>query len=204
VAAVDAWLAERFAPPPEIVAATEASREAGLPPHEVSPLQGRFLSVLVQATRAQRVLEIGALGGVSAIWLASGGASVVTVESSPAYAAVARASVAGLDIEVIEGRAVGVLEKLDGPFDLVFVDADKQSSVAYLDGALRLTRPGSLLVFDNVIRGGAVADESSGDPRLVGVRALLSRLGSDPRLRASALQTVGAKGHDGFALGVVA
>ena len=203
MAAVDAWLASRLLAPPEVVAAVAASRAAGLPPHEVSALQGAFLSVLVRAVGARRVLEIGTLGGVSAIWLARGGASVVTIEPDPAYAAVARSNLASVDATVIEGAALDVLPAVEGPFDIVFVDADKESSVAYLDWALRLGRPGTLLVFDNVIRGGAVADETSDDPRVRGVRALIERLATEPRLSASALQTVGAKGHDGFAIAVV-
>jgi predicted O-methyltransferase YrrM len=204
VAAVDAWLAERLAPPPpEVVAALAASRAAGLPPHEVSAAQGAFLAVLARAVGARRVLEIGTLGGVSALWLASGGASVVTIEADAAYAEVARSSLMGIDAVVLEGRALDVLPGVEGPFDLVFVDADKESSVAYLEWALRLARPGAVLVFDNVIRGGAVADATSGDPRVRGVRALIERLGTEPRLSAAALQTVGAKGHDGFAIAVV-
>jgi predicted O-methyltransferase YrrM len=204
VAAVDAWLAARLpAPPAEVVAALEASRAAGLPPHEVSVAEGRFLAVLARAVGARRVLEIGTLGGVSALWLASGGASVVTIEADPGRAAVARSTLVGSDAVVLEGRALEVLPGVEGPFDLVFVDADKESSVEYLEWALRLARPGSLLVFDNVIRGGAVADESSDDPRVRGVRALIERLGSDARLTVAALQTVGEKGHDGFAIAVV-
>ena len=204
MAAVDAWLAARLPPPPEVVAAVEASRAAGLPPHEVSPLQGAFLSVLARAVGARRVLEIGTLGGVSTLWLARGGAAVVTIEASPEYAAVARTNLAGVEASVLEGRAVDVLPGIDGPFDLVFVDADKESSVAYLDWALRLARPGSLLLFDNVIRGGAVAEDDADDPRVLGVRALIARLGTEPRVTASVLQTVGAKGHDGFAIAAVA
>jgi predicted O-methyltransferase YrrM len=202
VAAVDAWLDSRLPPPPTVVAALEASRAAGLAPHEVSASQGAFLSVLVRAVGARRVLEIGTLGGVSALWLARGGASVVTIEADPVAAAVARANVDDA-VRVLEGRAMDVLPTLEGPFDFVFVDADKEPSVVYLEWALRLSRVGSLLVFDNVIRGGAVADETSDDPRVRGVRALIEHLGSEPRLSAAALQTVGAKGHDGFAIAVV-
>jgi predicted O-methyltransferase YrrM len=203
VAAVDAWLAARLPAPPEVLAATEASRAAGLAPHEVSVAQGRFLEVLVAAVDARRVLELGTLGGVSTLWLARGGASVVTIEADPAAAAVARANLAEVDAVVLEGRALEVLPGVEGPFDLVFADADKQSSVAYLEWALRLARPGAVLVFDNVIRGGAVADERDDDPRALGVRALVERLGREPRVSASVLQTVGAKGHDGFAIAVV-
>jgi predicted O-methyltransferase YrrM len=202
VAAVDAWLTSRLPAPPEVVAAVEASRAAGLPAHEVSVAQGRLLSVLARAVGARRVLEIGTLGGVSAVWLARAGASVVTIEADPTAAAVARANVPDA-VTVLEGRALDVLPGVEGPFDLVFADADKESSVAYLDWALRLARPGAVLVFDNVIRGGAIADEASGDPRVRGVRALVERLGSEPRLTAAAVQTVGAKGHDGFAIAVV-
>jgi predicted O-methyltransferase YrrM len=210
LAAVDAWLAERLPAPREVVAAVEASAAAGLPSHEVTVAQGRLLSLLVRAVGARRVLEIGTLGGVSTIWLARSlpaGGSLLTIEASPAWAAVARSNIAaaGLSgvVDVRVGPALEVLPELEGPFDLVFVDADKESSVDYLEWALRLARPGTLIVADNVVRGGAVADDSSPDPRVRGVQALIERLGSDLRLESAALQTVGAKGHDGFALAVV-
>jgi predicted O-methyltransferase YrrM len=190
--------------------ALDTSDAEGLPPIAVTPLQGKLLHLLARLQGARRVLEIGTLGGYSTTWLARAlppGGEVVTLELDPHHAEVARRNLdragVGDRVRVVVGPALETLEQLEGPFDLVFVDADKQSSVAYLERALELSRAGSLLVFDNVIRGGAVAGGSSGDPRVAGVRALLERLGRDPRLRASALQTVGAKGHDGFALAVV-
>jgi predicted O-methyltransferase YrrM len=211
VAAVDAWLADRLASDDEVVAAAvRASAEAGLPPHEVSALQGRLLTVLAAAVGARRVLEIGTLGGVSTICLARGlppGGRIVTLEADSRYAEVACANLARAGfadvVDVRVGPALETLPSVPGPFDLVFLDADKESSVAYLEWALRLARPGALIVADNVIRGGAVADDDSPDPRVRGVQALIERLGSDPRVEATALQTVGAKGHDGFAIAVV-
>jgi predicted O-methyltransferase YrrM len=211
MAAVDGWLADRLAgEDPVMAAALRASADAGLPPHEVSVLQGRLLTVLARAVGARRVLEIGTLGGVSTLWLARGlapGGRIVTLEAEPRFARVARASIARAGfagaVDVRVGRALDLLPAVAGPFDLVFIDADKESSLEYLEWALRLARPGALIVADNVVRGGAVADGDSRDPRVRGVRALIERLGSDPRVEATALQTVGAKGHDGFAIAVV-
>lgn len=195
-------------------AALAANATAGLPPHDVSPLQGRMLQVLARAIGARRVLEIGTLGAYSTIWLARAlprDGRVVTLEFNARHAAVAAANLAraGLAdrVELRVGRALDTLPLLadEGlpPFDLVFVDADKGSSVAYLDWALALTRPGSLLVFDNVVRDGQVLDAASEDPSVQGVRRLVARLAAESRVSATATQTVGAKGWDGFALAVV-
>jgi len=182
----------------------------GLPPHEVSPPQGMLLELLARATGARRVLELGTLGGYSTIFLARAllpGGRLVTLELEPAYAERARANLerAGLAeaVEVIAGPALETLPTLDGPFDLVFIDADKRSNPDYLRWAIALSRPGTLIVADNVIRGGAVVDGEDRDPSVLGVRAFFEALAAEPRLRATAIQTVGVKGHDGFALAVV-
>ncbi|MGH3416015.1 MAG: O-methyltransferase [Actinocrinis sp.] len=186
-----------------------ASADAGLPDIAVSPTQGRFLQLLTEILGAQRALEVGTLGGYSTICLARGGARVTTLEIDPRHAEVATANVAraGLAdrVEVLVGPAAETLTRLTaeraGPYDLVFVDADKRGNPAYVRAALDLSRPGTVIVVDNVIRGGGVVDESSSDPNIVGTREVLALLGSDPRLStATALQTVGHKGWDGFAI----
>ena len=174
----------------------------GLPPHEVTPPQGALLELLARAIGARRILEIGTLGGYSTIWLARAGGRVVTLELDPSYAETARANLAGLDVEVIVGPALDTLPTLDGPFDLIFIDADKRSNAEYLRHALRLSRPGTLILADNVIRGGAVIDDSD-DPSVQGVRAFFDALAAAPDVRATAIQTVGCKGYDGFALALV-
>ena len=183
---------------------------AGLPPHEVTPLQGRLLELLARLVGARSILELGTLGGYSTIWLARGladGGRIVTLELSPDYAEIAhanleRAGVAGV-VDLRVGPALETLRLLDGPFDLVFIDADKRSNPEYLDEAVRLSRPGTLIVADNVVRAGAVADPGAGDPSVTGVRRFLELVGKDPRLDATAIQTVGSKGWDGFALALV-
>jgi predicted O-methyltransferase YrrM len=159
---------------------------------------------------ARAILEIGTLGGYSAIWLARAlppGGRLVTIEVDGESAEVARANLAraGLaeTVEVLVGPALETLAELRGPFDLVFIDADKQSNPDYLAWALRLSRPGTLIVADNVVRGGAVADADSTDPRVQGIRRFCELLASEPRVAATAIQTVGAKGYDGFAIAVV-
>jgi predicted O-methyltransferase YrrM len=190
------------------------SREAGLPAIEVSPAQGAFLGVLARATGARRVLEIGTLGGYSSILLARGlsqGGRVLTLELDPKHAAVARSNLeaAGLAdrVEVLVGPALETLARLRSkaadPFDLVFIDAEKQDYPDYLAAVLPLCRPGTLIVADNVVRRGAVVDGSDPDPRVVGARRFLDDVARDPRLRGTVLQTVGRKGHDGMAIVVV-
>lgn len=213
--AVDAFFADRLAPPdPVLEAVLAANAAAGLPPHDVSSLQGRLLEILVRLTHARRVLEIGTLGGYSTIWMARAlpaGGRIVTLESDPHHAAVARGNFARADIadriELREGPALQSLAALAGegapPFDLVFIDADKPSNPEYLACALTLTRAGSVILGDNVVRDGAVADGASPDPRVQGVRRFTELLAAEPRLVATALQTVGAKGWDGFALALV-
>jgi predicted O-methyltransferase YrrM len=208
---VDRWLEALLAPPdPALEAALEASAAAGLPAHDVSPLQGALLHVLARAIGARAILELGTLGGYSTIWLARAlpaGGRLVTLESEPAYAEVARANLdrAGpaAEVELRVGPALETLPQLEGPFDLIFLDADKQSSADYLRAALTLSRPGTVIVADNVVRGGAILDADSDDPRVQGVRRFYELLAAEPSLRATALQTVGTKGWDGFALAVV-
>ena len=208
---VDAYLVERLLPPDAALdAALAANAAAGLPPIDVSPAQGRLLQILARVAGARAILEIGTLGGYSTIHLARAlpaDGRLVSLEASPHHAAVARANIAraGLAdrVEVVVGRALDRLPTLSGPFDLVFIDADKPSNPAYLDHALRLSRPGTVIVIDNVVREGRITDAGSADPAITGTRGLFDALGADPRLTATAIQTVGAKGWDGFAIAVV-
>src|SRR5918912_4194108 len=197
---VDAFLTGLLSPDDEVVAAVrQASDAAGLPPIAVSAPQGKLLSVLARAIAARRILEIGTLGGYSTIWLARGlapGGRVITLEYSPRHAEVARANLAhaGLAdvVDVHVGRALDTLPALAAeqpePFDLVFIDADKAPYAEYLEWAIRLTRPGALIVGDNVVRRGRVADPGK-DADAAGVRAFLERLAADPRVEGTALQT---------------
>lgn len=191
-----------------------ASTDAGLPAINVSPAQGQMLGLFARMVGAKRILEIGTLGGYSTIWMARAlgeGGRLVTLEADPAYAEVARANFvrAGLDsrIEVRVGLARDTLPGVEadgiGPFDMIFIDADKPSNPDYLTWALRLSRPGTLIVWDNVIRDGAVADAASDDARVQGVRRAFERVAADPHLTSTAIQTVGCKGYDGFALTLV-
>ncbi|MGV9268497.1 O-methyltransferase [Kitasatospora sp. NPDC003701] len=197
-----------------LLAAVADSEAAGLPPHQVAPNQGKLLALLARVHGARRVLEIGTLGGYSTIWLARAlpeGGRVVTLEADERCAAVATRTIerAGLAavVELRTGRALDTLPELEKeggePFDLVFIDADKPSNPAYLEWALRLTRPGSLIIGDNVVRDGAVTDGASTDPRVQGVRRFTEQIAAHPRLTATAVQTVGEKGYDGFVLALV-
>ncbi|MFF4084153.1 O-methyltransferase [Streptomyces sp. NPDC001777] len=201
-----------------LTAARESSVAAGLPAHEVAPNQGKLLHLLARLGGARRVLEIGTLGGYSTIWLARAlpeDGHLVTLEADPVCAATAATSIArarlGHVVDVREGRAADTLPQLaqemrergTEPFDLVFIDADKPSNPEYLEWALRLTRPGSLIVGDNVVRDGAVVSPDTGDARVDGVRRFAELVGADPRLEATALQTVGSKGYDGFLVALV-
>jgi predicted O-methyltransferase YrrM len=201
---VDRYLEQLLVPP------LGGFDSADLPPHEVTPLQGRLLELLARLVGARSILELGTLGGYSTIWLARGladGGRLVTLETEPEYARVARGNLerAGLAdiVDLRVGPALETLPQLDGPFDLIFIDADKRSNPDYLDEALRLSRPGTLIVADNVVRGGAVADPDASDPTVAGVRRFLELVGTHPRLDATAIQTVGSKGWDGFALVLV-
>ena len=204
-AAVDGYLARRLvAADPDLDAALAAGDGA------VSPLQGKLLQVLALAVGARRILELGTLAGYSTIWLARAlpaGGQLVTLEADPASAAVARANIARAGLaDVVElrvGPALETLPQLQGHFDLIFLDADKSENPEYVRLALGLSRPGTLIVADNVVRAGAVLEESSGDPRVLGVRRFFELLAAEPRVTATAIQTVGSKGWDGFALALV-
>ncbi|MCE3551944.1 O-methyltransferase [Pseudonocardia sp. RS11V-5] len=203
---VDRYLEAALLPEdPVLGAALARNAEAGLPAIDVSPAQGRFLHLLARIAGAHRILEIGTLGGYSTIELARAlpsDGTLVTCEYSPEHAAVAQANLehAGLAdrVEIRVGAALDTLPTLEGPFDLVFVDADKQNNAAYLDHAIRLGRPGTVIVVDNVVRGGRVL--SPGDPSTDGTRHMFAALETEDRVEATALQTVGTKGYDGFVL----
>ena len=195
-------------PDPFLEAALRANAEASLPAIDVAPNQGKLLHLLAQMLGAHSILEIGTLGGYSTLWMARAlpaGGKLVTLEADPKHAGVARANVAraGLAqvVDVRVGPALDTLPSLLGQqFDMVFIDADKPNNPVYLAWALRLTRPGSVIVVDNVVREGEILDAASGDPRVQGTRALFEALAREPRLDATAIQTVGSKGHDGFVL----
>ena len=196
---------------PALSAALQDSNAAGLPNIAVSFQQGKFLSLLAGAIQARRILEIGTLGGFSTIWLARGAGPegrVVTLEYEPKHAEVARANLeragVGDRVEIKIGAALETLPTVtEGPFDLVFIDADKDNYVGYLEWAIRLARPGAIIVADNVIREGRVLTAPSGDAAASAVRETLQVMGADPRLDAAAIQTVGAKHWDGFAFATV-
>jgi predicted O-methyltransferase YrrM len=213
--AVDAYLADRLiAPDQALDEVLAANKAAGLPAIDVSPLQGKLLHLLARLIGARRILEIGTLGGYSTIWLARAlpeEGLVVTMEANPRHAAVARANFARVGLETrIDLRVGPALEALPvlesqgvGPFDLIFIDADKTNNPNYLAWAIRLGRPGSVIVVDNVVREGAVLTPDNADPSVQGTRKLFDLLASEPRLSATAIQTVGGKGWDGFALAVL-
>ena len=209
---VDRYLGEALALEDDALRdAVAASEAAGLPAIQVAPNQGRLLELLARTLQARRILEIGTLGGYSTLWLSRGlapGGRVVTIEYDPHHAEVARATFAraGLrdSVELLEGAALDVLPRLVAergePFDLVFVDADKPALPEYFTWSLKLIRPGGLIIVDNVIREGAVADASSADPSVQGVRRMNELVAAEPRVSATTIQTVGVKGYDGFAL----
>lgn len=213
---MDDYLTDMLAPADEALAAALADSDAaGLPAIGVTPPQGKLLHLLARTQGARTILEIGTLGGYSTLWLARAlpaDGRLVSLEYDPRHADVARANLAraGLDgvAEVRTGAALDTLPKLAeegvGPFDLVFIDADKPNNPRYVEWALRLTRPGSLVVVDNVVRGGAITDESSTDPAVIATRELFDLVARDPRLDATALQTVGGKGYDGMLIARVA
>jgi predicted O-methyltransferase YrrM len=203
----DYWAGKLLAPDPALDAATAAADAAGIPRIAVSALQGALLTLLARSIGARRILEVGTLAGYSTTWLARAlpaDGELVTCEIDPQHAEVARANLAAAGfaglVDVRVGPAVDTLATLSGPFDLVFIDADKTSNVAYLQAALRLSRPGTLIVVDNVVRGGAVVDAASTDPSVLGTRAHADARAAEPRLEATAVQTVGDKGYDGFVL----
>lgn len=210
--AVDEYFNHHLIPPDAALeAALRSSAEAGLPGIHVAPNQGWFLQLLARSLGARAILEIGTLGGYSTIWMARAlpeDGRLITLEADARHAAVASANVAraGLTgrVEIRVGPALDTLPRLEsegrGPFDLVFIDADKESIPEYLGWSLRLTRPGSLVIVDNVVRRGAVLDDASQDPSVRGVRRMAELLAAEPRLDAAVLQTVGTKGWDGLAI----
>ncbi len=210
--AVDTYFEDSLIGRDEVLArALQRSREAGLPEIQVASNQGKLLSMLARIHGAERILEVGTLAGYSTIWLARAllpSGSLVTLELDPRHAAVARQNLAaaGLagQVEIRVGRAADSLAAMvvagEAPFDFTFIDADKPNNPTYLDYAVKLSRPGALIVVDNVVRSGAVADASSTSSDVIGVRAMIDRIAANPRLDATAIQTVGGKGYDGFAL----
>ena len=218
--AVDGYLNAKLVPADAVLeAALEANAAEGLPSIDVTPTQGRFLHLLARMVGARRILEIGTLGGYSTIWMARALAEdgrLISLEFAPHHAAVARANIAraGLSqiVEVRVGPAAVSLEKMvaagEAAFDLIFIDADKPNNPVYLEWALKLSRPGTVILCDNVVREGKLADAESRDPAVVGTRAMFDLMAAEqnsakPRLVATALQTVGAKGYDGFAMALV-
>jgi predicted O-methyltransferase YrrM len=212
---VDQYTTERLLPPdPVLDAALAANEAAGLPSISVSPSQGKLLMLLAQMVGASRILEIGTLGGYSSIWLARAlgtAGSMITLEADAKHAEVARSNIARAGfasaIDVWLGDARVSIQQLvaegAGPFDLIFIDADKQSIPHYLEWSLKLTRPGSLIIIDNVVRDGALIDAQSTDPNIRGVRRMHEMLAAEPRVSATTIQTVGSKGYDGFTLALV-
>jgi predicted O-methyltransferase YrrM len=211
--AIDDYIAESLLEAdPALEAALAASEAAGLPPIQVAPLQGKFLMMLGTAMGARKILEIGTLGGYSTIWLARGLADngrVITLELSAEFADIARNNFAqaGLAdrIDVRVGNALETLPKLvsEGPFDLIFIDADKPSTPDYFDWAVKLARKGSLIIVDNVVREGAILAAESDSPHVKGLRDFYARVAADRRVTGTAFQTVGNKGHDGLAIVLV-
>ena len=213
--AVDDYFGGLFAPKDkQLDAALVANREAGLPAIDVSPLQGKFLHVLVQILKPKRILEVGTLGGYSTMWMARAlprGGRIVSLEFNPKHADVARKNLenGGLAkrVEIRVGKAINNLPKLEaegaGPFDFIFIDADKPSNPQYLKWALKLARVGTVIIVDNVVRDGKVADAKSTDADVRGTRKMASLMAKEPRLSASVVQNVGVKGYDGFAMAVV-
>lgn len=209
--AVDDYIAGHLLPDdPALTGALAANIVAGLPEIDVSPPQGKMLHLLARMAGARRILEVGTLGGYSTIWLARAvgpEGRVVTLELEPHHAEVARrnldAAGVGKSVDIHVGPAAESLARLGGTFDFVFIDADKPSNVTCLREALRLSRPGTTIVVDNVVREGEILDSAHPDPRVTGTRALFDAIAAEPRLSATAVQTVGAKKWDGFVLAIV-
>lgn len=208
--AVDQYINDMIvAEDPALRGATEAGIAAGLPQISVTPSQGKLLYLLARMQGAKTILEIGTLVGYSTIWLARAvgpKGRVITLEAEPAHAAVARDNIAraGLEktVDIRVGKALDTLSDVESaaPFDLVFIDADKESNPQYFEWAMRLTKAGSLIIIDNVVRDGAVIDAASTDPRVLGVRRLNALIAAEPRVSATTIQTVGSKGYDGFTI----
>ncbi|SDZ17340.1 Predicted O-methyltransferase YrrM [Amycolatopsis xylanica] len=208
---VDDYLTTTLSPDdPALEAARRRSDDAGLPPIAVAPNQGKLLHLLAKLAGARRILEVGTLGGYSTIWLARAlpaGGELITLEFDPKHAEVARENLAaagvGDRVDIRLGAAADTLPALDGTFEFVFIDADKVNNPTYFTEALRLTKPGSVIVVDNVVRGGAVADAASTDPSILGIRRMNELIAAEPRVDATSLQTVGGKGYDGLTIALV-
>lgn len=206
--AVDGYITGTLVPSdPALDAALETAAAAGLPAINVAPNQGKLLHLLARLKGARTILEIGTLGGYSTIWLARAlpaGGRLITLEVDPKHAEIAAGNIghAGLTdvVEVRLGPALESLPNLEGPFDMVFIDADKPSNPDYFAWALRLTEPGGLIVIDNVVRGGAVVEAESRDANVEGVRRLNEMIAAEPRVSATTIQTVGVKGYDGLTI----
>lgn len=209
---VDGYFSRLLTPEDDLLKlALDENAKARMPAHDVSASQGKMLALFIAMTDASRVLEIGTLGGYSTIWMARAlpeGGRLTTIEANEHHAAVARSNIerAGLfdRVDLHVGAALDVLpniaQEMDTPFDLIFIDADKPNNPNYLEWSLKVSRPGTVIIADNVVRGGAVADPDSEDANVRGVRAFLAMVAENPRLDATAIQTVGEKGWDGFAL----
>jgi len=212
---VDQYFAEQLRlSDPVLDAAMQSNAAAELPAIDVAPNQGKFLNLLAQLTHSKKILEIGTLGGYSTIWLARAlpnGGRLISLEFSPKHAEVAESNIrrAGLSdrVEIRIGPALDSLPGIESeglaPFDFIFIDADKPNNPGYLEWAIKLSRPGTLIIVDNVVRDGEVADASSTDPMILGTRKMFDSMSRDLRLSSTALQTVGSKGYDGFALAIV-
>lgn len=210
-AQVDAWFTEKLAPEGADLKDTLTNNaHHGLPMHDVSALQGKMLAILIKMIRATRVLEIGTLGGYSTIWMAKDlplHGSVTTIEFNERHAEVARQNIAnaGLSerVDLRIGAALDVLPTLKAPFDLIFIDADKANNPRYLEWAIKLSKQGTVIIGDNTVRGGGVIDADSNDPNVQGLRDFIEMILEDKRLEATAIQTVGEKGWDGFVMAIV-
>ncbi|NDV72271.1 O-methyltransferase [Burkholderia cenocepacia] len=212
---VDAYFSATLVPSDAVLdAALAASDAAGLPAINVAPNQGKLLQLLATIRGARRILEVGTLGGYSTIWLARAlppGGALVTLELNPAHAKVATQNIARAGfaqvVSVVVGSAKDSLARLidtgEAPFDFIFIDADKDNNAVYLDAALKLSRPGTVIVVDNVVRNGRVVDPDNCEPDVAGVRAGFARLAAEPALMTTAVQTVGQKGWDGFSISIV-
>jgi predicted O-methyltransferase YrrM len=213
--AVERYITDQLlATDPDLDAALEDSAKGGLPPINVSPNMGKLLQLLARVQGARTILEIGTLGGYSTIWLARAlpvDGHLITVEAEPKHAKIAQANIARAGLaDVVElrlGQASDILPQLAaerrGPFDVIFIDADKESNSLYFAWALKFSRRGSLIIVDNVVRNGAVIDAASGDASIQGVRRFIDLLAAEPRVTATAIQTVSSKGYDGFLIALV-
>ncbi|OUL34050.1 methyltransferase [Nostoc sp. T09] len=214
-AAVDRYITDLFVQPDlALDTALQTATDAGLPPHNVSPNQGKLLLLLAQIQKARTILEIGTLGGYSTIWLARSlpaDGRLISLEANPKHVEIARGNIAraGLSnlVDIRLGRALDTLPQIategHAPFDLIFIDADKPNNPDYLAWGLKLSRRGSLIIADNVVRNGAVVDAISSDSSVQGIRRFNELLAAEPRVSATEIQTVGSKGYDGFAIALV-